>query len=58
MTLGSASGGQNVLNVNAGQLNVTGVGGTTVNPTGVLNVNNTHLPNDVAEHRRRQRQCH
>ena len=40
LTLGSASGGQNVLNVNAGQLNVTGVGGTTVNPTGVLNVSN------------------
>ena len=38
LTLGSASGGLNTLNLGMGQLNVTGAAGTMVDPTGVLNV--------------------
>jgi autotransporter-associated beta strand protein len=38
LTLGSASGGVNTLTLGTGALSVTGAAGTTVNPTGVLNV--------------------
>ena len=38
LTLGFASGGPNVLNLGTSPFNVTGLAGTTINATGVLNV--------------------
>ena len=60
LTLGSGSGGQNMLNVGARQpLDVTGAGGTTVNTTGVLNISDGNtLTTTFAKHLRRQPQCH